>query len=57
MLLGPSAVAGWEDGAIGSSRRSLRAMVSADQCSRGTRNPVVAGARLTWRAVSESLCQ
>lgn len=57
MLLGPLAVAGWEDGAVGSSRWSLRAMVTADQCSKGARNSMVTGARVTWRPVSEFLCQ
>lgn len=57
MLLSPSAVAGWEDGAVGSSRWSLRAMVSTDQCSKGAGNAMVAGAKVTGRQLTESLCQ
>lgn len=38
MALGPSAVADGEDGADGSSRLSLRAMVSAYGCSKGIGN-------------------
>lgn len=57
MLLGPSAVAGWEDGAVGSSRWSLRAMVSTDQCGKGAGDAMVSGAKVTGRPLSESLCQ
>jgi hypothetical protein len=38
MALGPSAVSDWEGGAVGSSRLSLRAMISADGCSKGVGN-------------------
>lgn len=57
MLLGPKAVASWEDGAVGSSRWSLRSMVSANQCGKGAGDAMVAGAKVTGRPLSESLCQ
>lgn len=56
MLLGPSAVADWEGGAVASFILSWRAMARADGCSQGVGNSMVTGARVTLWPVLKSPC-